>query len=330
MMINSYISKVNKYYEKLREKAESRYEKNKKIIYAKIPKIKELESQIQASSSDLILSSINNPSFSQEEFNKKKLEIQNLRATVIETLVENKLPMNSLDILYSCPICKDTGYVGATKCQCYKKVLSKVYLEESELKDLIQKYNFQKFDYSLFSVESYEEEKKSPRANIRAIRNYVTNYINNFSDINENLCFYGNAGTGKSFMTYCIAHELLGRGYLVIYKSSIDLFEDLKTIRIQSDRNLEDLIFNCDLLIIDDFGIEIVNEYTSLDLFNLLNKKMLYNKKILISTNLTIDKISENYMERIYSRIIGNFTFQKFFGADIRVEQTNKKIKKTK
>jgi len=329
-MISSYISKVNKYYEELREKAKSRYEKNKEIIYAKLPIIEEIQSEIQEKSSALILLTINNPSFSDLEFNKRKLEIQDLRSRIVEILVENNLPMNSLDIVYNCFTCKDTGYVASNKCKCYRKVLAKIYLDESELKDLIQKYNFQKFDFNLFPKQITEKEGKSPRANIRAIRNEIDNYINNFDKINDNLCFYGAVGSGKSFMTYCIAKELLERGYLVIYKSSTDLFEDLRTIRIQSDKNLEDLIFNCDLLIIDDFGIELTNDYTSLDLFNLLNKKMLYNKKILISTNLLLENIVEKYQERIYSRIIGNFKFHRFIGEDLRIELSNKKPKKSK
>ncbi|MCL2322501.1 MAG: DnaA/Hda family protein, partial [Oscillospiraceae bacterium] len=101
-------------------------------------------------------------------------------------------------------------------------------------------------------------------------------------------------------------------------------------IRLQQDRNLEDLIYNCDLLIIDDFGIEVTNDYTYLDLFNMLNKKMLYNKKMLISTNLILENLLEKYEERIYSRLIGGFKFHKFLGEDLRIELSNKKPKKIK
>ncbi len=329
-MISSYKSKVSKYYEKLRENAEAKYEKNKAYTYAKIPIIEKLQSEINKKSSSLILSSINNPSFSEIEFNNMKLEIQNLRAQIIELLVENNLPMNFLDIVYNCSICHDTGYIGANKCQCYKKTLAKIYMQESDLKDLIEKYNFSKFDINLFPKQIDEVEGTNPRSNIRSIRNDINVYINNFEQTNDNLCFYGPVGSGKSFMTYCIAKELLERGYLVIYKSSTDLFNDLRTIRLEGDKNLENLIFNCDLLIIDDFGIEITNDYTSLDLFNLLNRKMLYNKKMLISTNLQIENFAEKYQERIYSRIMGNFKFFRFFGEDLRLELSKKKSKKTK
>ena len=85
-------------------------------------------------------------------------------------------------------------------------------------------------------------------------------YINNFETTNDNLLFYGRPGTGKSFMSQCIAKELLDKGFLVVYRTASDLIEDLRDIRFNKDNNLYDLIFNCDLLIIDDLGSEGSNE----------------------------------------------------------------------
>ncbi len=329
-MIKSYISKVNKYYDKLRQDAQSQYNKNKEYAYTKFPIIKKCQDEINLKYSSLTLSLISNPSFSEIELNNMKKDIQNLRAKVLETLVENNLPINFLNMTYSCPICQDTGFIPSGRCQCYRKVLAKIYLEESELKTLIAKHNFNKFDFNLFPKHMDEKEGKSPRTNIRAIRNEVNSYVENFENISDNLFFYGPVGCGKSFMSYCIANEILNKGYLVIYKSSMDLFNDLRTIRTQNDKMLEDMIYNCDLLIIDDFGIEPINEYTSLDLFNLLNKKILDGKKILISTNLTLENIVQNYQERISSRLMGNFKFHRFIGEDLRIELNNRKTKKSK
>ncbi len=71
------------------------------------------------------------------------------------------------------------------------------------------------------------------------------------------------------------------------------LINDLRTIALENNSTLLDLLINCDLLIIDDLGAEQVTDFTTNELFNLINKKLLNNKKMLISTNLTLHEISK-------------------------------------
>ena len=54
--------------------------------------------------------------------------------------------------------------------------------------------------------------------------------------------------------------------------------------------------------------------------FNLLNKKLLKKKKMLISTNLNLPDIRTTYTERISSRLLGNFKLYKFYTEDIRIQ----------
>ena len=150
-------------------------------------------------------------------------------------------------------------------------------------------------------------------------------YIPNFNSINTNLLFYGNPGSGKSFLSYCIAKELLDNGFLVVYKTSDQLISDLRDVRFNNNYKLNDLLINCDLLIIDDLGAEQTNDFAITELFNLLNKKLLQNKKMLISTNLFLPGITQVYSERIYSRLIGEFKLCKFFEEDIRIKLNLKK-----
>ena len=132
--------------------------------------------------------------------------------------------------------------------------------------------------------------------------------------------FTGNSGTGKTFLSWCIAKELLDRGFLVVYKTADDLLRALRDIKFNNDADLENLLINCDLLIIDDLGSEQITDFSSSELFTLINKKILKNKKMLISTNLTLPLISKRYSERISSRIIGDFKLFKFFAEDIRIQ----------
>ena len=173
---------------------------------------------------------------------------------------------------------------------------------------------------SLFSPHKIGDEKYSPRKNMENTLSFILkDYLPKFNSINTNLLFYGNPGSGKSYLSYCIAKALLDTGHLVLYKTSDELISDLRNIRFNNDRNLEQLLTTCDLLIIDDLGAEQRNDFSITELFNLLNKRLLHNKKMLISTNLSLADITKLYSERIYSRLIGDFKLCNFYSEDIRI-----------
>jgi DNA replication protein DnaC len=121
-------------------------------------------------------------------------------------------------------------------------------------------------------------------------------------------------------MSNCIAKYLLDKGFLVAYRTAEDLIRELRRIKFDNDFTSEQLLLNCDLLIIDDLGTEQITNFSSTELFNLLNKKLLMNKKMLVSSNYSLEKLSKNYSERISSRLLGNFSLFKFYGDDIRIK----------
>ena len=89
-----------------------------------------------------------------------------------------------------------------------------------------------------------------------------------------------------------------------------------------SNQNIIENLLNVDLLIIDDLGTENINSMKFVELFNIINTRILnQNKKItktIISTNLSLQNIYSIYDERIASRIVGYYTVCKFYGDDIR------------
>ena len=68
-----------------------------------------------------------------------------------------------------------------------------------------------------------------------------------------------------------------------------------------------------------DLGCERRTDYAQGQLFNLINERLLREKKMLVSTNLSSAELRSNYDERIFSRIIGNFTGYSFYGEDLRL-----------
>jgi len=136
-------------------------------------------------------------------------------------------------------------------------------------------------------------------------------------------------GLGKTFLSNCIANELLKQGKTVLYQTApnmLDSIIDYRFNKSSSSFSLYDNLLNVDLLIIDDLGTENINSMKFTELFNIINTRLLNeNTKTIISTNLSVQELFINYDERIISRIRGYYKICPFFGDDIRVNPPAKK-----
>ena len=326
-MIKGYQTELMDMYEKIRTDENRKLMKRREEIKNKYPEILELDTTIQKLCLNLSMAALRGIT-DQNELNNIKEEITDLRAKKYEMLVSHGYNPDYLNLHYNCPKCKDTGCIGIDKCSCFKSKLIKLYYKDSDLEEAVKTNNFKNFNINLYSNHKLNDERYTPRKNIEDILEYITGeYLPNFKNSNTNLLFYGNSGTGKTFLSWCIAKELLDKGFLVVYKTSDDLLRALKDIKFNNDTDLENLLINCDLLIIDDLGSEQITDFSSTELFTLINKKILKNKKMLISTNLSLPLISKRYSERISSRIIGEFKLFKFFTEDIRIQLNLKRQK---
>ena len=233
-------------------------------------------------------------------------------------LLSEGYPADYLSMTYHCPICKDKGLLSdnRTKCTCFISAQTKLLFEQSGIYELIKTQNFDTLSYEYFDKE-----------HVAGYQNAVTiakNFITNFNSDYQNLLFYGNVGTGKTFLTCCIAKELMEQGISVTYCSAEQLFRMLVDLRFQEDKDsyfsfMED-IHARDVLIIDDLGTETVTERVRSDLFTCLNNRDMAHKSTIISTNLSIEELNKRYSERIFSRMSSHFTFCKFDGPDIRMK----------
>lgn len=326
-MIKGYQTELMDMYEKIRTDENRKLMKRREEIKNKYPEILELDTTIQKLCLNLSMAALRGIT-DQNELNNIKEEITDLRAKKYEMLVSHGYNPDYLNLHYNCPKCKDTGFIGIEKCSCFKSKLIKLYYKDSDLEEAVKTNNFKNFNINLYPNHKLNDERYTPRKNIEDILEYITGeYLPNFKNLNTNLLFYGNSGTGKTFLSWCIAKELLDKGFLVVYKTSDDLLRALKDIKFNNDTDLENLLINCDLLIIDDLGSEQITDFSSTELFTLINKKILKNKKMLISTNLSLPLISKRYSERISSRIIGEFKLFKFFAEDIRIQLNLKRQK---
>lgn len=326
-MIKGYSEEIEKIYEDIRRTEDKQLRLRREEIQKMYPQILSIEREIGKLCVELSVSSFKSIENREEHLKNLRIRITDLRMKKCELLVQHGYTQDYLERHYTCSKCKDTGFIGNKRCTCYKSKMVKLYYNNSELKDMLYTNNFENFDFELFSSKRTGDEPESPRKNIEKIVNKAWNYVETFGDTDENFLFFGNSGTGKTFLSHCIAKELLDRGFLVVYRTADDLIQNLRAIKMENDLQTENLLMNCDLLVIDDLGTEQINSFSKTELFNLLNKRLLKGRRILVSTNYTIEDLSKTYSERITSRLFGNFTLCKFYGDDIRVKKNLNKLK---
>ena len=133
---------------------------------------------------------------------------------------------------------------------------------------------------------------------------------------------------GKSFLSSCIANEVLKQGKTVLYQTApimLDTIMDYRFGKNNSSENIYNSLLNVDLLIIDDLGTESMNSMKLSELFNIINSRLLNSNnkviKTIISTNLNLQDMFSTYDERIVSRIVGNYNICYFYGDDIRFKR---------
>ncbi|MBU3091118.1 ATP-binding protein [Clostridium sp. CM028] len=326
-MIKGYQTKILAIYDRIRQEEEADFRKRKVHIEKTHPEIIELDHKIGKLCIELSISALKSINNRDEYLHSLKEKIIDLRMKKSELLVSNGFDMEYLNLHYRCTKCRDTGFIGNTKCPCFKQKVIDVYYTSSELQGMLNTNNFDNFKLDYYPSRKSELESESPKKNIEKILSRSMSFLKNFNTTDENLLFYGSSGTGKTFLSHCITKELLDKGSFVVYRTAEQLIKALKEIRFNGDTSLEELLINCDLLIIDDLGTEQISDFTKTEMFNLLNTKLLKQKKMLVSTNLTLENLLNTYTERITSRLIGNFTLCKFFGDDIRIKKNLSKSK---
>jgi len=330
-MDNSYLKNILKEYEQKRLNADRDLALRKQTLYSKNPRLKQIDDELDnyaINTAKLILSSNQN---SINSFFEKKEKLDNEKKSILKSMGKTE---TELYPIYECELCKDTGYIdtpsGTVMCNCLKQQLFNMEYNKANIGNF-KKENFDNFNINLYSNEVNKKDYKSdisPRENMLNIKKTAENFIDNFDNPEEkNLLFRGYSGLGKTFLSNCIANELLKKNKTVLYQTAPVMFDEIIKYRFKdpnANQNILKNILNADLLIIDDLGTENINGMQFTELFNIINTRLLNqdNKitKTIISTNYTLQQIHDVYEHRISSRIVGYYTVCKFFGDDIRLK----------
>ena len=318
---SQYNAIMRNYSEKqLKNKADraARYE----TVLSRVPEFSQMEEEISSLSVSQAKRLILGEKGILEAYRSQMTRLKEKRKNL---LTSGGFPENYLEMRYDCPHCQDTGYIGNEKCACFIQEEIDLLYTQANLKKILEQENFSTFSTAYYSDKLTDTASNATARELadRALTQ-AHSFVEHFGKTYENLLLYGNTGVGKTFLTNCIAKELLDRRFSVLYFSSMDFFEFLAKNTFEQHLDEEDTsgyIFNCDLLIIDDLGTEMVNSFVLSKFFDTINRRHLTGKSTLISTNLSVEALKETYTERSASRILGNYILVKLIGNDIRIQK---------
>lgn len=315
-----------------RETRENEIAQRKAQIYRSIPRIAEIDNELKSTMVELAAAAFrtgDSPAAAVEKVRGQNLALQAERA---ELLVANGYPMDYLDDKPFCNMCGDTGRVGSRMCVCFESLCALEQKRELSSTLDLENQSFDKFDFSWYSEEKMPALGISPRENISLNYDICLEYARKFklynSAIGRNLFLNGGTGLGKTFLSACIAGEVAEQGFSVVYDSAIKIMDCYEAVRFGKNgeegaaavRRFEE----CDLLIIDDLGTEMVTAFLLSSLYSLINVRLVKNLHTVINSNLTMDEIRKRYTPQIVSRIEGEYTTLYFLGEDIRLLKRNR------
>lgn len=310
---------IQKDYEQLRIRNKQRTDDKIAALYQKYPQLLALENRYGTVSNQIVFATLDGNAQLAKELQE---ELENITERRLMEMEHLGLGPDAFAPIYSCPDCQDNGYLrrdgeAVQKCHCLLDKEQELLYDQSHIRSLMETNNFAHLSYD----HKEDQDLEALRRAVDISRDFVDHFATGYT----NLVFYGTVGTGKSFLSCCIAAELLKTHHSVLYMSSQKLFDTMAAYQFSNDYDREEKeafsndLYDCDLLILDDLGTELTNNFVESALFSCINERYLRKKPIIISTNLGLSEIRDRYSDRIFSRITGTFQFCRLTGVDLRM-----------
>ncbi len=312
--------------EQLRRKNSEEQRRRTEDTYSRIPRVRTIDSILRQQMVELMRLTISHERDISERLTLMEEDNLRLQSERADLLVAAGLPETYTDDIYSCKKCHDSGMDGVSICSCLKRLYNKELTKE--LAPLLRAgdESFATFDLNYYDSTRDTETGISPRACMELVYNTCREYATSFGPKSPNLLFQGGTGLGKTFLSACIARVVAEGGHSVAYDSmpsALTFFETQKFSRDSSE--VDDAgatvrhYLNCDLMILDDLGTEMVTTFSVSALYQLINTRLINGKQTIISTNLSNSEIARKYGQPISSRLTGEYAAMPFVGRDIRL-----------
>ena len=240
-------------------------------------------------------------------------------AMLRQLLAAHGYPEDYLDMHYTCPRCSDTGFADGKPCRCLEREIGRISAEELNSHSRLALSSFDSFSmhyYDNLPAEQYQAMEQ----NLQFCRQYAADFS---AEEHGNILMLGNTGLGKTHLSLAAASVLLQNGFSVIYDSAGSMLHRLEQEHFGKREGSDtlDLLLECDLLILDDFGTEFDTSFTRSMIYTIINSRINAGKPMIINTNLTSNEIKERYGDRILSRLLFASKILHFYGKDIRIQK---------
>ncbi len=284
-------------------------------VHTALPEIAEIDRELSVTGFKIFEATLVGNMSEIDKIKEKNKELLEKRSKIME--IAGFAP-NYTEVKYECPICGDTGVVEHSMCKCMRKKLVEAGFETSGMGNLIKMQSFENFslDYYKSSPESYKR--------MSAIYDTLKKYAESFDPaVSGNIAMFGGTGLGKTHLSSSVAAKVIEKGNDVYYTSATNMFADFEQKRFGTSVSVDiagdvQQYFSCDLLIIDDLGAEMINQFTVSCLYNVVNTRLNRRKPTILSSNLTKEEFKKKYWDRIASRVFGEYKVLPFIGNDIR------------
>lgn len=301
-----------------RETAEREAEQKAEELELLSPELRALNRKLSAAGLKAVQLAIAGDQAALDRLRDENLADQERRREILESLGSSE---EALEVHYTCPVCNDTGVVGNHYCDCFKRLVKSLQTENLNAVSPAGDSTFDNFNLAYYQGVTDPETGVDAYSRMGQIVSYCEAYAEDFGLSSPSLILYGNTGLGKTHLSLAIANKAIEKGFNVLYGSAHNLLSEIEKEhfgRLKTDDSPEDNVLNADLLILDDLGAEFSTSFTVSMVYNIINTRILKGLPTIISTNLWYDEISDKYGNRVYSRIIGNYTPLEFAGRDVR------------
>lgn len=303
--------------------AEQEAEKRRNLLYLRSPRAEQIVHDL-ARTSVKAAKAVFGGSDVKKELEKLKIKNQAMQKDLKKIISELGFPENYLEEWYKCDKCRDTGYIDGKMCSCMKTLLRKTAYEKLNKISPLALSDFDSFSLDYYSKTPLADGKPSAYTVMSRVLNFCRKYAYEFSENSQSLLFQGGPGLGKTHLSLSVAKCAIDNGYGVIYVSAPAILSKLENERFSGkakNENTEQLVMDCDLLIIDDLGTEFTTKFSVPAIYNIINSRTIMSKPTIISTNLSLAELQEKYSFRMVSRIIGMLDRVEFVGSDIRQQK---------
>lgn len=298
-------------------------EARREELYREIPELKDLDGRLSAFGLRIMQAAIcgGDPKAGVKALQAENEEVRRVRAEILQ---KHGYPADYSDPHYECELCRDSGYVGIKMCICMRKRLIEAGMASSGLSALMQKQSFENFSLTYYS-ESPEFLEKMTIA-LQKMKDYAKNFTLDGQTPPKSLFLFGGTGLGKTHLSSALAKAVIEKGYDVLYTSAVSMLADFEQRRFgnaitQGDADNTVRYTECDLLIIDDLGTEVNNQFTTSCIYHVINTRLNLQLPTVINTNLSSAELRRDYSDRILSRLMGEYELIPFLGTDIRKQK---------